>query len=74
LEPLPASETIAHMMELTYVGYIPHLNGSHARSFLQCAKALENAKGYRLTVPWGFERMDEVLDLLAKTLLHPLIA
>ncbi len=74
LELLAASETIAAMMELTYVGYIPHLNRGDARSFLQCAKALENAKGYRLVVPWGFERMDEVLDLLGETLLNPLIA
>ncbi len=74
LEPLAVSETIAHMMELTYVGYIPHLNGTQARSFLQCARALEGAKGYRLVVPWGFERMDEVLDLLRETVLSPLIA
>ena len=62
------------MMELIYLGYIPHLNGNHAQSFLQCARALQGARGYRLVVPWGFDHMEDVLDLLAGSVLHPLIA
>jgi hypothetical protein len=74
IEPLTVPETIASMMELIYLGYIPHLTGGDARCFLQCARALNGARGYRVVAPWGFERMDEVLDLLQRTILNPLIA
>ena len=69
LEPLTSAETLARMMQLTYVGYITELTGSHARVFRQCGKVLAGAKGYRLVVPWGFEAMEGVLDLLVRELL-----
>ena len=70
LEPLSAPETLARMMQLTYLGYITELTGSHARVFGQCASVLKQAKGYRLVVPWGFEEMDSVLDLVERELLR----
>ena len=69
LEALTTAETLAAMMQLTYLGYITELSGSHARVFRQCGRALAGAKGYRLVVPWGFEAMDGVLDLLERELL-----
>jgi hypothetical protein len=69
LEALSTAETLAGMMQLTYLGYITELTGSHGRVFRQCARALAGAKGYRLTVPWGFAEMDGVLDLLERELL-----
>lgn len=69
LEALTTAETIVRMMELTYLGYITELTGNHARVFRQCAQVLAGAKGYRLVVPWGFESMDRVLDLLERDLL-----
>ena len=69
LEPLSSSETLAGMMQLTYLGYITELTGSHERVFRQCARVLAKAKGYRLVVPWGFEGMGGVLDLLERELL-----
>lgn len=69
LEALSTAETLAGMMQLTYLGYITELTGSHARVFRQCARVLAGAKGYRLVVPWGFEGMDGVLDLLERNLL-----
>lgn len=69
LKALTAGETIVRMMELTYLGYITELTGSHARVFRQCARVLAGAKGYRLVVPWGFEAMDGALDLLERELL-----
>jgi hypothetical protein len=69
LEALPTAETLARMMQLTYLGYITELTGSHARVFRQCARVLAGAKGYRLVVPWGFEAMEGVLDLLERELL-----
>jgi hypothetical protein len=68
LVPIPAAEAIAWMLRLTYLGYITDLTGSHARVFLQCAQVLAGARAWRLTVPWGFHHMDEVLDLLESTL------
>ncbi len=69
LEALTTAETSAGMMQLTYLGYVTELTGSHARVFRQCARVLAGAKGYRLVVPWGFEGMDRVLDLLEGELL-----
>lgn len=66
LEALTSAQTLAAMMQLTYLGYITELTGSHARVFRQCAQTLMGAKGYRLVVPWGFEAMDAVLALLEK--------
>jgi hypothetical protein len=69
LETLTTAETIGLMMKLTYLGYITELTGSHARVFRQCARVLAGAVGYRLTVPWGFEEMDGVLELVEWELL-----
>jgi hypothetical protein len=69
LEELTTAETLAGMMQLTYLGYVTELTGSHARVFRQCARVLAGAKGYRLVAPWGFEGMDGVLDLLERELL-----
>jgi hypothetical protein len=69
LEPLSVPETLARMMQLTYLGYITELTGSHARVFGQCARVLQGAKGYRLVVPWGFEAMDGVLKVVERELL-----
>ena len=66
---LTTAETIGLMMKLTYLGYITELTGSHARVFRQCARVLAGANGYRLTVPWGFEEMEGVLELLEQDLL-----
>ena len=74
LEALTAAETLARMMQLTYLGYITELTGTHARVFRQCARAMAEAKGYRLTVPWGFEAMDGVLELLERELLGGAVA
>ena len=71
LDPLSSIETIAEMMRLTYLGYITELTGSHARVFAQCARVLNNAKGYRLTVPWALGEIDATLDLLDRTLFAP---
>ncbi len=68
LVPMAAAETLARMMELTYLAYIPALNGEQRRLFAQCGRALGQARAYRLEMPWELERMDEVLDTLAELL------
>lgn len=68
IEPLSTVETIAGMMRLTYLGYITELTGSHARVFAQCAHVLNQARGYRLTVPWDLTQIDSTLDLLEATI------
>jgi hypothetical protein len=71
LEPLPTVEAIAQMMLQTYLAYIPALTGTQPRNFRQCAQVLSRAQAFRLTAPWGFDRMDAVLDLLEKVVLTP---
>ncbi len=68
LVPMAAGETLARMMELTYLAYIPALNGEERRLFAQCGQALGQARAYRLEMPWALDRMDEVLDTLAALL------
>ena len=68
LVPMAAAETLARMMELTYLAYIPALNGEERRIFAQCGRALGQARAFRLEMPWALERMDEVLDTLAELL------
>jgi hypothetical protein len=69
LEPLAAGETIAALMQMTYLAYVVELNGTQAALFKQCARVLQGAKGFRLRVPWGLEQMDAVLELVEAELL-----
>jgi len=64
LEPLSLLDGIAGLMKLTYAGYVPELSGQKSRVFRQCGRVLQQAKAWRLTVPWGLDRMEAVLDLL----------
>lgn len=64
LQPMPLLDGIAGLMELTYAGYVPVLAGQKSRLFQQCARIMQRAKAWRLTVPWGLDRMESVLDLL----------
>jgi len=74
VEPLPTIDTIARMMRFTYLEDRVDLADYRPRIFHQCAKVLEQACGYRLIVPWGFDRMDAVLDLVQQTILTPATA
>ena len=62
--PLSAADALGGMMSMTYLDYVPELTGSDARRFQQCAQVLKGARAYRLTVPWGLDRMESVLDLI----------
>jgi hypothetical protein len=68
LQPVPLLEAIAGLMELTYAGYVPTLAGQRSRIFQQCARVFREARAWRLTVPWGLDRMESVLDLLESDL------
>ena len=61
-------------MDMTYAPYVPALTGQDARAFRQCARVFQHAQAYRLTVPWGLDRIDAVLDLLERDLFAPLAA
>lgn len=69
LQPLPLLDAIAAVMEMVYVSYVPALAGQQSRVFEQCAKVFQHARAYRLTVPWGLDRMESVLDLLERDVL-----
>jgi hypothetical protein len=64
LQPLPLVDAIAGLMDMTYVGYVPALAGQQSTIFQLCARVFQHAHAWRLTVPWGLDRMDSVLDLL----------
>ncbi len=66
LQPVPMLDGIAGLMELTYAGYVPVLAGQKSRVFQQCAQVMQQAKAWQLTVPWGLDRIDSVLDLLQR--------
>jgi hypothetical protein len=69
LELLPVLHAIAGLMEMTYAGYVPSLGGQKSRLFQRCAGVLRHAQAFRLTLPWGLDRIDSVLDLLETDLL-----
>ena len=79
LQPVALLDAIAGLMQMTYAGYVPALAGQQSRIFQQCAQVFQHAQAWRLTVPWGLDRMDLVLDLLESNFLkatgskaHPL--
>ena len=64
LDRISLLEGISGLMKLTYAGYVPALAGQKSRVFRQCARVLQQAKAWRLIVPWGLDRMEAVLDQL----------
>jgi hypothetical protein len=74
LTPLSNAETIGLMMQQTYLGYIVALTNAQQQNFRQCARVLEGARGFRMVVPWGFEHMEPVLDVLEERLGHANVA
>jgi hypothetical protein len=71
LQPLDPPTAIASLMNMTYAPYIPALSGQDARAFRQCARVFRHAQAYRLIIPWGLDRIDQVLDLLERDLFRP---
>jgi energy-coupling factor transporter ATP-binding protein EcfA2 len=72
LQRLDPPTAIAGLMNMTYAPYIPALSGQDARAFRQCARVFQHAQAYRLTIPWGLDRVDQTLDLLERDLFRPL--
>jgi hypothetical protein len=70
LQPLPLVDAIAGLMDMTYVGYVPALAGQQSTIFELCARVFQHAHAWRLTVPWGLDRMDSVLDLLERDIFN----
>lgn len=64
LQPLDTPTAVASLMDMTYASYVPALSGQQPRIFLQCALAFQQARAYRLTVPWDLARIDATLDLI----------
>ena len=74
LSRLTTPEAVAALMDQTYIAYVPTLMGQQARIFRQCARVFQHAEAFRLTVPWSLDRIDDVLDLLERELLHSAFA
>lgn len=71
LEPVPVADAIAGLIEKTYLIYVAKLAGQQVRLFQDGARIFQHAQAWRLTVPWGLERMDSVLNLLEREMLGP---
>ncbi len=69
MERLGGAEAIAGLVAMIYPGYRPEDAGEERRLVRQCAQALEGARAYRLVVPWGWDRVGGVLDLVERELL-----
>jgi hypothetical protein len=54
---------------MTYVGWIPEMAGEQSLLFRRCANLMTHVEAYRLTIPWGLEHMESVLDLVEADLL-----
>jgi hypothetical protein len=66
LQSVTLLEAIAGLMRMTYAGYVPALAGQKSRIFQQCAQVFQRSQAWRLTVPWGLDRIESVLDLLER--------
>jgi hypothetical protein len=73
LQPLPLLDAIAALMDMTYVSYVPALSGQQSRVFEQCARVFKDAQAWRLTIPWGLDRMESVLDLIEREVFQSMI-
>lgn len=71
LQRLDLPTAIAALMDMTYVSYVPALAGLYPRVFRHCARAFQDAQAFRLTVPWGLDRIGAVMDLLERDILNP---
>jgi hypothetical protein len=69
LEPVPVADAIAGLIEKTYLIYVAKLAGQQIRLFRDGARIFQHAQAWRLTVPWGLEKLDSVLDLLEREIL-----
>lgn len=72
LDTLDTPNAIAALMDMIYAAYVPLLTGQQTRVFRQCARVFDHARAFRLTVPWGLDRIDSVLDLLEREIFIPL--
>jgi hypothetical protein len=71
LQPLDGPDAMAALMDTVYAPYVPALTGQRARTFRQCARAIQQAHVFRLTAPWGLDRLDAVLDRLEHEIRKP---
>jgi hypothetical protein len=69
LEPVPVADAIAGLIDKTYLIYVAKLAGQQVRLFRDGARVFQHAQAWRLTVPWGLDRLDSVVDLLEKEIL-----
>ncbi len=64
LTKLSSAAALGRMMQTVYLGYCLQAMGLEARVFEQCGRVLAGAQAWVLHAPWGFARMDDVLQLL----------
>jgi hypothetical protein len=61
-------------MDTVYAAYVPAMIGQQPRVFQICARVFREAQAYRLTIPWGLEHIEAVLDLLEHEIIPSIAA
>jgi hypothetical protein len=69
VERVSLSEAVARMMDMVYLSEIAQLEDGDRRLFERCARIIGKVQVFRLIAPLGFDRMDEVLDVIEAELL-----
>jgi dephospho-CoA kinase len=70
LERASAARSIAGLMQLTYLSYIPELNSTREAHLAQISEVLRHARAWRLRRPWGWDALPEALSLVEARLLQ----
>lgn len=69
LAPVTAATAVARLMDMVYLSEVAQVAGGERALFERCAGIVNQVKVVRLVAPLGFERMNEVLDLIEAELL-----
>lgn len=72
--PISAAAMVAELMNMTYLPQLVAVTEEREALFRRCAQIAGQVKGVRLIAPLGWDRMEEVLDLIERDLLRPMRA
>ena len=70
IEPISTVETVAELMNMTYLPYLADATGKRTELFRRCASIAGNVTAFRLIAPLGWDRMNETVELIKREVLH----
>jgi hypothetical protein len=69
LDPMSGVFALSRLIGTIYLGYLLEATGQLPRAFQTCSRILNRTEAFRLVAPRGWDRIDEGLDLVERTLL-----